>query len=100
MDPDLLVIFGTLGITGITIGAMSLFGLRMWIKRMPQQDPQNLAESLRQELRESVQDEVAKALEARDRELEEVHERLEFAERLLTQARLPQQTDTDSTPGE
>lgn len=99
MDPDLLVIFGGIGITGISIAAISLVGLRMWIKGESQKNPETLLESVREEIRASVQEEVSRALEERDRELDEVHERLDFAERLLTQARLPKQAKEDTTPG-
>ena len=99
MDPDLLVIFGSLGLTGITVAALSLVGLRIWVNRIPQQDTEKLVETLREELRGSVQDEVAHALEGRERELEDLHERLDFAERLLTQARLPKRAEGDTTPG-
>jgi predicted negative regulator of RcsB-dependent stress response len=99
MDPDLFVIFGSLGITGIVLGAMALVGWRMWVHRLPQSDSSELAASLERRLKESVQEEVARALEDRDKEVEELHERLDFAERLLTQARLKSGTEEEPTAG-
>jgi hypothetical protein len=100
MDPDLLVIFGSIGLTGIGVAAISVLGLRIWVKGMSHQDPERLLESFREELRASVQDEVAHALEERDRELEELNERLDFAERLLTQARLLKGTGREDSSTE
>ena len=99
MDPDLLVIFGSLGLTAIVVTTISVLGPRLLGRGDSQRDPERLLESLRDEVRTTVQDEVAHAMEQRDRELEEVHERLEFAERLLTQARLPKHTEGDTKPG-
>ena len=98
MDPDLLVIFGSLGLTAIVVTAISVVGPRLFGKGGSEGDPERLLESLREEVRATVQDEVAQPLEQRDRELEEVHERLEFAERLLTQARLPKNTEENTPP--
>ena len=98
MDPDLLVIFGSLGLTAVVVTAISVVGPRLFGRGDSQRDPERLLESLREDVRATVQDEVAQALEHRDRELEEVHERLEFTERMLTQARLPKHTGDDTTP--
>ena len=98
MDPDLLVIFGSLSLTAIVVTTISVLGPRLLGRGGSQRDTDRLLESLREEVRATVQDEVAHALEQRDRELEEIHERLEFAERMLTQARLPKHTGDDTTP--
>jgi hypothetical protein len=74
-------------VTTLSLGGMALLGIRMWTRRLPGSDPKELAKSLREELRQDIRDEVARALESRDVELEELHERLDFTERLLTQGK-------------
>jgi len=98
MDPDLLLIFGSLGLTAFGVTAIAVIGPRLFGRGSSQEDPERLLESLREEVRATVQDEIAQALEHRDRELEEVHERLEFTERMLTQARLPKHTEENTPP--
>ena len=83
-------------VTALSLGGMALIGIRMWTRRLPGSDPKELAESIRQELQQDIRDEVAKALESRDVELEELHERLDFTERLLAQGKpstSPEQRD-------
>lgn len=92
LDPDLVVIFGSLGATLVTLGGIGLFGFRMWLKH------QAMPEELRRQVDEAVRDQVAAALEERDRELEELNERLDFAERLLAQKRRLPDPSGHSTP--
>ncbi len=82
--PSLLAVFGALG-----LGAMGLVGLRMWIKHQGVKDPSQLAASIREQLMGEVRDEIDRALDARQGEIDELYERLDFAERMLSQARLP-----------
>jgi len=89
MDPDLLLIFSFVGGTAVALGGMTLLGLRMWLRRLPHGD----TAAIREELRQSIREEVDSALEARDREIDELNERLDFAERLLAQSRLPKGTE-------
>lgn len=98
MDPDLLLIFSFVGGTAVALGGMTLLGLRMWLRRLPRTDARELA-AIREELRQSIYEELASALEARDREIDELHERLDFTERLLARSRLPQRSEpSDSSP--
>jgi hypothetical protein len=83
-------------VTALSLGGMALIGIRMWTRRLPGLNPKELADSIRKELQQDIRDEVARALESRDVELEELHERLDFAERLLAQGKpstSPEQRD-------
>lgn len=80
----LLAVFTSLG-----LGAMGLVGIRMWVNKKSGPDPTELADLISRQLREDIRDEVARAFESREAEMEELHERLDFAERLLSQTRSP-----------
>ncbi len=99
MDPYELIPPLLAVVTALSLGGMALLGIRMWSRRLPGSDPKELAKSIREELREDIRDEVARALESRDIELEELHERLDFTERLLAQGKTPTASEQrDTTP--
>lgn len=89
--PPLLAVFTSLG-----LGAMGLVGIRMWVNKKSGPDPAELTEIISRQVREDLRDEIARAIEAREADMEELHERLDFAERLLTQARLPRGKEQES----
>ena len=82
--PSLLAVVGALG-----LGAMGLAGIRIWASQARGRDPEELVDSVRERLRDDVRDEIARALESRQSEIDELHERLDFTERMLSQTRLP-----------
>ncbi len=86
MYPNLLVPFADL-ITLVGLGCITLIGLRMWIRRGSKLDRRAIADSIREELHDVIRNEVADALQAHKTGLEELHERLDFAERLLIEQR-------------
>ena len=66
---------------------MALIGLRIWVRRVRGADAEEIAELVSRQLRGEIRDEVSRALEDRQGEVDELHERLDFAERMLTQGR-------------
>lgn len=90
MIPPLLAVFTAFG-----LGAMGLVGLRIWVSQKRGPDVNELVDVVREQLREDVRDEIDRALEARQSEIDELHDRLEFAERMLSQARLPKGIEGD-----
>jgi uncharacterized Zn finger protein len=87
MDPDLIPMLLAVG-TALSLGGMALVGIRMWVSRFPKPDLDELAEAISERLRQEIREEVSGALESRAAELEELHERVDFAERLLTKGQL------------
>ena len=76
-----------------------LTGWRMWLRRPHGLDSAELPDQVRVEIRSIVRDEMALMLESRDGELEDLSERIDFAERLLLQARLPGvESEREPTP--
>jgi hypothetical protein len=71
--------------TVLSLGVMALVGVGMWTRRVRSPNTQELADLVTQQLRQEIRDAVARALEDRESELEELHERVDFAERLLAQ---------------
>jgi hypothetical protein len=86
MDPELLNPLLAVA-TALSLGGMALVGIRMWVNRIAKPDPDKLADAISRKLREDVREEITRAMESRDAELEELQERVDFAERLLTQGR-------------
>lgn len=86
MDPELLNPLLAV-ITALSLGGMGLLGIRMWVRRTPKSDPDELAEAISRRLRSDIREEVDRALDARDAEMEELQERVDFAERMLTRGR-------------
>ncbi len=86
MDPELLNPLLAV-ITALSLGGMALLGIRMWVGRTAKSDPDELAEAISRRLRSDIKEEVDRALEARDAEIEELQERVDFAERMLTRGR-------------
>ena len=86
MDPDLLLILPTATIIIVSVGGFLLTGWRMWLRR-PRGEMEELKDETRDQVRLIVRDEMAAMLEARDGELEELSERIDFAERILIRAR-------------
>ncbi len=86
MDPELLNPLLAV-ITALSLGGMALLGIRMWVRRIPKSDPDELADAISRRLRSDIREEVDRALEARDAEMEELQERVDFAERMLTRGR-------------
>lgn len=82
--PPLLAVFTAFG-----LGAMGLAGMRMWVNQKRGTDVDELVDAVRERLSEDVRDEIDRALEARQSEIDDLHDRLEFAERMLSRARLP-----------
>ena len=80
LDIDLVVIFGSVIVMVATLGAMTLSGWRYWVRAKTKLTANEVTPALR----EAIRDEIDRALAARDGELAEIHERLEFAERLLS----------------
>ena len=73
--------------TALALGAMALVGLRIWTRRLPGVNTGEIAEAVSRQLKDEIRDEVARALDDRQGDIDELHERLDFAERLLTQGR-------------
>jgi hypothetical protein len=89
MDPDLLLILPTATVIIVSLGGFLLTGWRMWLRRPRGVEAAELPDRTRDEIRSIVREEMALMLDARDGELEDLSERIDFAERLLLQARLP-----------
>jgi len=77
------------------VGGMTLGGLKMWLKRGGA-NREEISRLVREELAEAIQEELAAQLEPRDREIEELHERVEFAERLLANKKTTPHLDSHS----
>ena len=77
---DLVLVFGSAIVIMTTLGAMALSGWRYWVRSRTSLP----ADELTPALQDAIRDEVDRALAARDGELAELHERLDFAERLLS----------------
>ncbi len=77
----------------------SLQGWRMWLRRPSVVDSKELTAAQREQIYEAVQEDVAELLAARDGELEDLCERIDFAERLLIRARAPEDVlEREATP--
>jgi hypothetical protein len=96
VDPDLLLILPTATIIIVSLGGFLLVGWRMWLRR-PQGAKAELSDQLREQMRAIVRDEIAVMMEERDGELEDLCERIDFAERFLVRARLPER-DPERVP--
>lgn len=70
-----MLIFGSTMVTAVALGGMGLVALKMWLRRSGGLD--------REELAEVVREVVRKELDGRDEQIEDLHERLDFTERLL-----------------
>jgi len=81
--PSLLAVLGALG-----LGAMGLVGIRIWSSHSRRIGPSESVDLLREQWRADITDEIERAFEARQSEIDELNERLDFAERMLSQARL------------
>jgi len=81
VDMDLVVVFGSVFVMVATLGAMALSGWRYWVRAKVKAT----AEDMTPALQEAIREEIDRALAARDGELAELHERVDFAERLLSQ---------------
>ena len=77
---DLVLIFGSVFVMVTTLGAMTLSGWRYWVRSRARLHSDEVTPALQ----DAIRDEVDRALAARDGELAELHERLDFAERLLS----------------
>lgn len=87
VDPDLIVVMSAAVISIIPLGGFALVGWRMWLRRPGVVDSDKLTQSQRDKIRDAVRDEVAELLAGRDGELDDLSERIDFAERLLIRAR-------------
>ena len=79
MDADLVWAI-SIGVAFVSWGAMTLAGWRYWVRSKASQ-PVDVTPALE----EAIREEVDRALAARDGELAELHERIDFAERVLGQ---------------
>jgi hypothetical protein len=71
----------------------------MWPRRPGEEEMVEMPDRLREQIRLTVRDEIDSMLESRDGELEDLSERIDFAERLLIQARLPEgEREREPTP--
>ncbi len=70
----------SMGVAFVSWGAMTLAGWRYWVRTKASQ-PSDVTPALQ----DAIRDEVDRALAARDGELAELHERIDFAERVLGQ---------------
>ncbi len=86
-------------LTAFGLGAMGLVGIRMWVGQHRGPDLNELTETVREQLREDVRDEVERAFDARQSDIDDLHDRLDFAERMLSQARLPRGAENESSDG-
>ncbi len=77
---DILAVFGSIFVIVTTLGAMTLSGWRYWVRTKATLPADHVTPALQ----EAIRDEIDRALAARDGELAEIHERLDFAERLLS----------------
>jgi len=80
VDMDLVVVFGSVFVIATTLGAMTLSGWRYWVRTKAKLPVDHVTPALQ----DAIRDEIDRALAARDGELAEIHERLDFAERLLS----------------
>jgi len=80
VDADLVWAI-SMGVAFVSWGAMTLAGWTYWVRKKTSMP----AAGVTPELEDAIRDEVDRALAARDGELAEVHERLDFAERVLGQ---------------
>jgi hypothetical protein len=90
MDPDLIPLLLTLG-AALSLGGMALVGVRIWADRIRRSASAQLGDEIYDRLREEIREEITLALERRETELEELHERVDFAERMLSHGRLPRE---------
>ncbi len=86
MDPELLNPLLAV-VTALSLGGMALLGIRMWVNRIGKSNPDELADAISRRLRDDIREEINLAMEARDAELEDLQERVDFAERLLARGR-------------
>lgn len=93
MDTDVLMACVSVVTIIVALGGFGLTGWRMWLRASPRLDSAELVDSISRQLRDVIRDEVAVVLEGRESELEELHERLDFTERLLAQAKLPSKSE-------
>lgn len=77
---DLVLVFGSLIVIFVSLGAMGLSGWRYWVKTKASMPLDEVTPALQ----DAIRDEIERALAARDGELAELHERIDFAERLLS----------------
>jgi len=70
----------SMGVAFVSWGAMTLAGWRYWVRTKASQ-PVDVTPALEDAIREAVD----RALAARDSELAELHERIDFTERVLGQ---------------
>ena len=73
-------------LTAVSLGGMALVGVRIWARRPRSLTEEEMAD-VRRRLRDDIREEVTQAFSDRDVEIEDLHERLEFAERVLAQGR-------------
>jgi hypothetical protein len=90
MDPELIAPLLAVG-TALSLGGMALVGVRMWVNRIRRSDSARLTDEICDRLREEFREEITLALERRETELDELHERVDFAERMLSQGKLPRE---------
>ncbi|MFC1640410.1 hypothetical protein ACFL3B_06575, partial [Gemmatimonadota bacterium] len=81
MDPDLMLILPAAVLTVVSVGTISLVGWRMWLRRPTVLDSASLTERQRELIRDTAREEVAELLAVRDGELDDLFERIDFAER-------------------
>ena len=99
MDPDLMLILPAAVLTVVSVGTISLVGWRMWLRRPTVLGSASLTEAQRDLIRDTIREEVADLLAARDGELDDLVERIDFAERLLIRARAPEDLlEREATP--
>ena len=87
MEPYMLIGPVLAAGTALALGAMALVGIRIWARRGGGANVEEIAEAVGRQLKNEIRDEVARALDDRQGEIDELHERLDFAERLLTRGR-------------
>lgn len=80
MDPDVVWAI-SIGIAFVSWGVMAFAGWAYWVRKKTSMP----AAGMTPELEDAIRDEVDRALGARDSELAELHERIDFAERVLGQ---------------
>jgi len=80
VDLDILAVFGSIFVIVTTLGAMTLSGWRYWVRTKAKLPVDHVTPALQ----DAIRHEIDRALAARDGELAEIHERLDFAERLLS----------------
>ena len=99
MDPDLLLILPTATVIIVSLGGFLLAGWRMWLRRPRGVAEVQLPDQIDDDIRSIVRDEIAAIMDSRDGELVDLSERIDFAERLLLQSRLPdEQLSREPTP--